>query len=131
VRVPSEKPLLRLDDILENIGRVERFTSGMDEQSFTVNEQALYACLHALLIISEAARKLDALLKNSEEARKLGDEADTLADKSPASKCTVLTGVRPDHNRQSKRLPYPTGPSLAKRPPCSPSNRALCAPSAT
>jgi uncharacterized protein with HEPN domain len=57
-RVPSEKPLRRLEDILDNIRRIERFTAGMDAVSFAANEQALYASLHALLIISEAARKL-------------------------------------------------------------------------
>jgi uncharacterized protein with HEPN domain len=57
--VPSERPLHRLADILEkNIKRIERFTTGMDAALFAANEQALYACLHALLIISEPARKL-------------------------------------------------------------------------
>jgi uncharacterized protein with HEPN domain len=56
--VPSDKPLHRLEDILDNILRIERFTAGMDAASFAANEQAHYASLHALLIISEAARKL-------------------------------------------------------------------------
>lgn len=56
--MPSEKPLLRLEDILENIDRIERFTAGMDLAAFTANEQTLFASLHALLIVSEAARKL-------------------------------------------------------------------------
>jgi uncharacterized protein with HEPN domain len=39
--VPSEKPLLRLEDILENIDRIERFTAGMDFAAFSANEQGL------------------------------------------------------------------------------------------
>jgi uncharacterized protein with HEPN domain len=63
--VPSEKPLGRLENIRDNIARIERFTAGMDFAAFDANEQTLYASLHALLIISEAARKL-------------GDQANTL-----------------------------------------------------
>ena len=58
--LPSDKPLRRLEDILENIARIEQFTAGMDFDGFTANDQAVYASLHALLIISEAARKLGA-----------------------------------------------------------------------
>jgi uncharacterized protein with HEPN domain len=68
--VPSEKPPHRLDDILDNILRIERFTAGLDAASFATSEQALYASLHALLIISEAARKL-------------GDEANSLVPGQP------------------------------------------------
>jgi uncharacterized protein with HEPN domain len=56
--LPSEKPLRRLEDILENIARIEQFTAGMQFEAFAANIQAVYASLHALLIISEAARKL-------------------------------------------------------------------------
>lgn len=56
--MPSEKPLGRLEDILDNIVRIERFTAGLDFAAFAANEQAFYATLHALLIVSEAARKL-------------------------------------------------------------------------
>ncbi len=42
----------------------------MDFAAFDANEQALYASLHALLIVSEAARKL-------------GDEADVLVPGQP------------------------------------------------
>jgi len=55
--LPSEKPLRRLEDILENIARIEQFTAGMDFDGFAANDQAVYASLHALLIVSEAARK--------------------------------------------------------------------------
>jgi uncharacterized protein with HEPN domain len=62
--------LRRLEDILENIDRIERFTAGMDFPAFAANEVTLFASLHALLIISEAARKL-------------GDDADTLVPGQP------------------------------------------------
>ena len=57
-RLPSEKQIQRFADILENIDRIERFTTGLDADSLARNEQAFYAVLHALLIISEAARRL-------------------------------------------------------------------------
>ncbi len=58
--MPSDKPLRRLGDILDNIAHIERFTAGMDFQNFAASTQAVYASLHALLIVSEAASKLGA-----------------------------------------------------------------------
>jgi hypothetical protein len=55
VQLPSEKLLRRLEDILENIARIEQFTAGMNFDGFAANELAVYASLHALLIVSEAA----------------------------------------------------------------------------
>jgi uncharacterized protein with HEPN domain len=46
---------------LENIARIERFTTGLDLEAFRDNEQTLFAVKHALLIISEAAAKLGGL----------------------------------------------------------------------
>jgi uncharacterized protein with HEPN domain len=56
--LPSNRQTRRFEDILENIARIERFTAGLDFAAFSSNEQVLYAVFHALLIISEAARKL-------------------------------------------------------------------------
>ena len=56
--MPSEKPLRRLEDILANIERIERFTAGKDFEAFARDEQVLYASLYALLVVSEAAKKL-------------------------------------------------------------------------
>jgi uncharacterized protein with HEPN domain len=56
--LPSERLIRRFEDILDNIVRIERFTSGMDLARFAADEQTMFAVLHALLIISEAARKL-------------------------------------------------------------------------
>jgi uncharacterized protein with HEPN domain len=56
--VPSSDPIQRFLDILENIGRIEEFTADMDRAAFSQNNETVYAVKHALLIISEAARKL-------------------------------------------------------------------------
>jgi uncharacterized protein with HEPN domain len=69
-RLPSEQPRRRLRDILDNAERIERFTAGLDFAAFRANEQAVFASLHALLILSEAARKL-------------GDAADRLVPGQP------------------------------------------------
>ena len=62
--VPSSDPIQRFQDILDNIACIEEFTSGMDLAAFSRNNQAVYAVKHALLIISEAAKKLGARPKN-------------------------------------------------------------------
>jgi len=62
-RLPSEKQIQRFADILENIARIERFATGLDADGLAQNEQAFYAVLHALLIISEAARRLGMRLR--------------------------------------------------------------------
>jgi uncharacterized protein with HEPN domain len=59
--VPSKDPLLRFEDILENIVRIEEFTAGMDLQTFTEDLKTRDAAERCLERISEAARKLDAL----------------------------------------------------------------------
>lgn len=56
--------------MLENVARIERFTAGFDEATFAADEKAMFAVFHALLIISEAARRL-------------GSEAETLAPEQP------------------------------------------------
>lgn len=54
----SEKRVRWFEDILENIARIERFTAGLDLTKLGENEQPFFAILHALLIISESARRL-------------------------------------------------------------------------
>ncbi len=56
--MPSSDPIQRFEDIRDNIARIEKFTSGMDLQAFSANEETIYAVKHALLIIGEAAAKL-------------------------------------------------------------------------
>ena len=45
-------------DILENIGRIERFVRGMSEEEFVQSEQTIFAVQYALLVVSEAAHRL-------------------------------------------------------------------------
>lgn len=68
--MPSDKRIRWFEDILDNIGRIERFAAGFDLQKFVTDERATFAVLHALLIISEAARRL-------------GDSAELLAPGQP------------------------------------------------
>jgi uncharacterized protein with HEPN domain len=69
-----------LRDILDNIARVERFTAGLEFQTVAANEQTTFAVLHALLIISEAERRL-------------GDEADALMPDQPWHAIRALGNV--------------------------------------
>ena len=68
--MPSERRARRFQNILDNISRIERFTAGLDFEAFCRNEETFYAVLHALLIISEAARRLQ-------------DDAEALAPEQP------------------------------------------------
>lgn len=47
-----------LRDILDNIERAEEFTQGVLFEAFSADTQRVYATLHALLIIGEAAGKI-------------------------------------------------------------------------
>jgi uncharacterized protein with HEPN domain len=51
-------PVQCLEDILQNIARIERFTQGMDEKAFRENEETIFAVQYALLALSEAARRM-------------------------------------------------------------------------
>ena len=56
--MPSDRPLIRLEDILENIDRIERYTRDHDFEMFASDQQTQDAVERCLLRISEAARKL-------------------------------------------------------------------------
>lgn len=56
--LPSEHPARRFTDIIDNVERIEQFTAGMDLTAFIAQGTVVYAVQYALLIISEAARKL-------------------------------------------------------------------------
>lgn len=79
-QLPSEKRAQQFEDILDNIARIERFTAGLNADGLARNEQAFYAVLHALLIISEAARRL-------------GSEAEALAPDQPLQSIRSLGNV--------------------------------------
>ena len=78
--MPSEKRLQQFEDILDNVERIERFIAGLDADGLARNEQVFYAVLHALLIISEAARRL-------------GSEAERLAPDQPWQSIRALGNV--------------------------------------
>jgi uncharacterized protein with HEPN domain len=63
--LPFRDPQDALEDILENIARIDRFVEGFDEQAFYNDEKTVFSVNYALLAISEAARRL-------------GDQAETL-----------------------------------------------------
>jgi len=58
--LPFRDPLTSLQDILDNISRLDRFTAGMTYENFLDDERAVYAVQYALLTISEAAHRLGA-----------------------------------------------------------------------
>lgn len=54
--MPPRDWRLRVEDILESIHRVMRYTEGMDEASFAVDEKTVDAVLRNMTVIGEAAR---------------------------------------------------------------------------
>jgi uncharacterized protein with HEPN domain len=56
--LPSRSPRLRLEDIIEDVSRIERYTVGMLRDHFMGDEKTQDSVLHCLLRISEAAKKL-------------------------------------------------------------------------
>jgi uncharacterized protein with HEPN domain len=78
--LPSEKPIVRLEDILENIDRIGRYTKAHDFQSFAQDQQCRDAVERCLLRISEAARKLQ-------------DTAERIAPDQPWSSIRALGNV--------------------------------------
>ena len=68
--MPSKDPVQPLQDILDNINRVERFLTGKSTLDIAEDERTLFASQYALLIISEAAKRL-------------GDDAEVLCPGQP------------------------------------------------
>lgn len=56
--MPSNDPVQRFSDIIENIEAIERFTAGMDLHGYALADQTIRATKYSLLVISEAAAKL-------------------------------------------------------------------------
>ena len=56
--MPSEGARRWLEDMAESIHLIEDFTSGMTLAQFEADAKTRYAVLYALLIISEASRRL-------------------------------------------------------------------------
>ena len=60
--MPSDKPLLRLYDILENVDRIRRYTKDYTFDDFAADPKCQDAVERCLLRISEAARKLEGVV---------------------------------------------------------------------
>ena len=56
---------LYLDDILESITRIERYTEGMDDVSFRNDDKTLDAVVRNLEIIGEAVKNIPQEVKDS------------------------------------------------------------------
>ena len=57
--MPSNGPTQRLDDILENIGRIRSYTKGMAEAGFLQDTKTIDAVERCFERIAEAARRLE------------------------------------------------------------------------
>jgi uncharacterized protein with HEPN domain len=60
--LPSDKPLRRLYDILENVDRIRRYTEHYNFDRFADDPKCQDAVERCLLRISEAARKLEGII---------------------------------------------------------------------
>ena len=58
MRLPSERPLVRLEDIVENAKAILSYTAGMDLTAFEADAKTYDAVERCLERISEAATKL-------------------------------------------------------------------------
>lgn len=47
---------MRVEDILEAVERISRYTAGMDEKTFTEDEKTVDAVIRNMTVIGEAAR---------------------------------------------------------------------------
>ncbi|NQV54533.1 MAG: DUF86 domain-containing protein [Rhodospirillales bacterium] len=56
--MPSEDPAQRLDDILQNVGRIKDYVRGMDQAGFIEDNKTIDAVERCFERIAEAARKL-------------------------------------------------------------------------
>ena len=61
--MPSEKPLLRLYDVLENVDRIRSYTEDCTFDRFVEDPKTQDAVERCLLRISEAARKLQGVVE--------------------------------------------------------------------
>ena len=62
--MPSDREREWLEDILDAIHLIEEFVTGMEFADFQDDPKTRYAVFHALLIISEASRRLSDAVKN-------------------------------------------------------------------
>ena len=63
VSLPSNSPILRLEDILENISLIEEYTRNYSTSDFVRDQKCQDAVERCLLRISEAAKKLEGVIE--------------------------------------------------------------------
>jgi uncharacterized protein with HEPN domain len=71
--LPSDKPLQRLNDILENIDWIFQYTRDYGLKEFSQDRQCRDAVERCLLRISEAARKLEGIIEEIAPAQPWAD----------------------------------------------------------
>jgi uncharacterized protein with HEPN domain len=76
--VPSRDPLLRIQDILDAIAKIQRYTQGMTLEIFSADEKTVDAVIHNFIIIGEAA----------------GHVSQDLRDRYPAVPWSVIRNMR-------------------------------------
>ena len=54
-----------LRDIIDAVGKIEKFTEGMDSEGFCADDKTAYAVIRALEIIGEATKKVPQNIKES------------------------------------------------------------------
>jgi len=56
--VPSRDPLLRIQDILDAIAKIQRYTRGMTLETFSSDEKTIDAVVRNFIVIGEAAGQI-------------------------------------------------------------------------
>jgi uncharacterized protein with HEPN domain len=62
--VPSRDSLLRIQDILDAIAKIQRYTQGMTVESFSADEKTVDAVIRNFIIIGEAAGQVSPELRD-------------------------------------------------------------------
>lgn len=62
--MPPRESLLRLEDIVEAIDKIERYIAGLDADAFVADERTRDAVIWNIAVIGEAARMLPPELEN-------------------------------------------------------------------
>ncbi len=61
---PKREYIDYLNDILDAIEKIERFTLGMDFEQFSSDDKTMFAVVRAFEIIGEAAKKIPKVVRN-------------------------------------------------------------------
>lgn len=74
--MPPRDWRLRVEDILESIERILRYTAGMDFDAFRANEMAVDAVIRNFAVIGEAARQVPEEIQRKHSVIPWGDMRD-------------------------------------------------------